>query len=163
VTEAGPAKRKPVTGHLAATVVGGGIAGLALAVSLAQAGWQVTVLERAPAFSEVGAGLALTSNGMAALKAIEVDEAARTAGHEARTAGFQDPRGRWLPCQQSAQVIPILLAARSSQPSPPSQGHAARSLREPRHGGPGHGLAATGRMGKQSLARSRPGFRHGRP
>lgn len=35
---------------LTATVVGAGIAGLASAVSLAQAGWQVKVLERAPAF-----------------------------------------------------------------------------------------------------------------
>jgi 2-polyprenyl-6-methoxyphenol hydroxylase-like FAD-dependent oxidoreductase len=39
-----------------ATVVGGGIAGLASAVSLAQAGWQATVLERAPEFGEVGGG-----------------------------------------------------------------------------------------------------------
>jgi 2-polyprenyl-6-methoxyphenol hydroxylase-like FAD-dependent oxidoreductase len=52
-----------------ATVVGGGIAGLASAVSLAQAGWQVTVLERAPAFGEVGAGVAVTGNGMTALAA----------------------------------------------------------------------------------------------
>jgi 2-polyprenyl-6-methoxyphenol hydroxylase-like FAD-dependent oxidoreductase len=46
-----------------ATVVGGGVAGLASAVSLSQAGWQVTVLERAPEFGEVGAGLAITGNG----------------------------------------------------------------------------------------------------
>jgi 2-polyprenyl-6-methoxyphenol hydroxylase-like FAD-dependent oxidoreductase len=32
-----------------AIVAGGGIAGLASAVALAQAGWRVTVLERAPA------------------------------------------------------------------------------------------------------------------
>lgn len=81
---------------LTATVVGGGIAGLASAVSLAQAGWQVTVLERAPAFGEVGAGLAVTGNGMAALAALGLDEAAQAAGHQTVTAGFQDPGGRWL-------------------------------------------------------------------
>lgn len=49
-----------------AIVAGGGIAGMAAAVTLEQAGWRVMVLERAPAFGEVGAGLALTVNGMAA-------------------------------------------------------------------------------------------------
>jgi 2-polyprenyl-6-methoxyphenol hydroxylase-like FAD-dependent oxidoreductase len=85
-----------VAGDLTATVVGGGIAGLASAVSLAQAGWRVTVLERAPAFGEVGAGLGLTSNGMAALDALGIGEAARAAGHAGRSAGFQDRNGRWL-------------------------------------------------------------------
>lgn len=79
-----------------ATVVGGGIAGLASAVALAQAGWAVTVLERAPEFGEVGAGLALTRNGMNALEAIGVGEAARAAGHRTVSAGFQDVTGRWL-------------------------------------------------------------------
>jgi 2-polyprenyl-6-methoxyphenol hydroxylase-like FAD-dependent oxidoreductase len=63
-----------------AAVVGGGIAGLASAVSLAQAGWQVTVLERAPVFGEVGAGLAVTGNGMTALAALGLDRAVRAAG-----------------------------------------------------------------------------------
>src|SRR5579875_858825 len=81
---------------LTATVAGGGIAGLASAVSLAQAGWRVTVLERAPAFGEVGAGLAITGNGMAALAAIGADEAVRAAGYQIRHAGYQDPAGRWL-------------------------------------------------------------------
>lgn len=81
---------------MTATVAGGGIAGLASAVSLAQAGWQVTVLERAPAFGEVGAGLAITGNGMAALEAIGAGEAVRAAGYQTRAAGYQDPGGRWL-------------------------------------------------------------------
>lgn len=84
------------TAELTATVVGGGIAGLASAVSLAQAGWRVRVLERAPEFGEVGAGLAVTGNGMTALAALGIDEAARAAGYETVTAGFQDPSGRWL-------------------------------------------------------------------
>jgi 2-polyprenyl-6-methoxyphenol hydroxylase-like FAD-dependent oxidoreductase len=81
---------------LTATVVGGGIAGLASAVSLAQAGWHVTVLERKPAFGEVGAGLAITGNGMTALAALGLRDAVRAAGYQTTTAGFQDPDGRWL-------------------------------------------------------------------
>jgi 2-polyprenyl-6-methoxyphenol hydroxylase-like FAD-dependent oxidoreductase len=79
-----------------AAVVGGGIAGLAAAVSLSQAGWQTIVLERAPEFGEVGAGLAITGNGMAALQAIGAAEETKAAGYQTRTAGYQDPRGRWL-------------------------------------------------------------------
>jgi 2-polyprenyl-6-methoxyphenol hydroxylase-like FAD-dependent oxidoreductase len=85
-----------VADRLTATVVGGGIAGLASAVSLAQAGWRATVLERAPAFGEVGAGLAITGNGMEALAAIGVDAAIRAAGYRTVPAGFQDRHGRWL-------------------------------------------------------------------
>jgi 2-polyprenyl-6-methoxyphenol hydroxylase-like FAD-dependent oxidoreductase len=81
---------------LVAVVVGGGIAGLASAVSLAQAGWQVTVLERAPVFGEVGAGLGITGNGMTALAALGLDLAVRAAGYQTAYAGFQDPSGRWL-------------------------------------------------------------------
>jgi 2-polyprenyl-6-methoxyphenol hydroxylase-like FAD-dependent oxidoreductase len=79
-----------------ATVIGGGIAGLASAVSLAQAGWQATVLERAPEFGEVGAGLAITGNGMTALEAIGAAGAVRATGNQTSLAGYQDPAGRWL-------------------------------------------------------------------
>jgi 2-polyprenyl-6-methoxyphenol hydroxylase-like FAD-dependent oxidoreductase len=84
------------TDRLMATVVGGGIAGLASAVALAQAGWQVTVLERAPVFGEVGAGVAVTGNGMTALAALGLDSAVRAVGYQTSTAGSQDPSGRWL-------------------------------------------------------------------
>ena len=81
--------------ELTAIVAGGGIAGLA--VALAQAGWRVTVLERAAGFGEVGAGLGLTTNGMAAAEALGLGDAVRAAGHRTITAGFQDSHGRWTP------------------------------------------------------------------
>jgi 2-polyprenyl-6-methoxyphenol hydroxylase-like FAD-dependent oxidoreductase len=89
-----------------AIVAGGGIAGLAAAVALAQAGWRVTVLERAPAFGEVGAGLALTANGMTAVDALGVGDAVRAAGYRTASTGFQDLTGRWivhLPAERNGQ------------------------------------------------------------
>ncbi len=79
-----------------AVVVGGGIAGLAAACSLLRQGWTVTVLEQARRFTEVGAGLALTPNGLSALSSLGLDAPARGAGHPVRMAGTQDHRGRWL-------------------------------------------------------------------
>lgn len=43
-------------------IAGGGIGGLAAALAAARAGWQVRVYERAPVFSEVGAGIQLGPN-----------------------------------------------------------------------------------------------------
>ena len=85
-----------MSGDLKAVVVGGGIAGLASAVSLAQAGWRVTVLERAPVFGEVGAGVSVSSNGMTALTALGLDQPVRAAGYRTTTAGIADKHGRWL-------------------------------------------------------------------
>ena len=83
-------------GEVTATVVGGGIGGLASAIALAQAGWRVTVLERTAAFGEVGAGLATTGNGMTALAALGLAEAARAVAYQTGTAGMQDSHGRWI-------------------------------------------------------------------
>ncbi|MDO9403367.1 MAG: FAD-dependent monooxygenase [Polaromonas sp.] len=47
---------------LQAGIAGGGIGGLAGALSLARAGWDVRVFERAEAFSEVGAGIQIGPN-----------------------------------------------------------------------------------------------------
>lgn len=52
------------------TVLGAGIGGLAAAVALAQRGARVTVLERAPEITEVGAGLQITPNGSAVMRAL---------------------------------------------------------------------------------------------
>ncbi|SFE21129.1 FAD-dependent monooxygenase [Roseivivax sediminis] len=51
-------------------VIGAGIGGLAAATALAQRGARVTVHERAPALREVGAGLQITPNGLAVLRAL---------------------------------------------------------------------------------------------
>jgi salicylate hydroxylase len=43
-------------------IAGGGIGGLAAALAISRAGWEVRVFERAPSFSEVGAGVQLGPN-----------------------------------------------------------------------------------------------------
>ncbi|TDQ54484.1 FAD-dependent oxidoreductase [Actinorugispora endophytica] len=82
--------REPV-----ATVVGGGIAGLASAVALAREGWRTTVLERRDGAAEVGAGVAVPANGVAALRALGFDDG-RVAeiGYATTATGFRDTRGR---------------------------------------------------------------------
>ena len=52
-----------------AIIIGGGIAGLASALALTRRGWRVEVFERAPEFTEVGAGLSLWPNALRALDA----------------------------------------------------------------------------------------------
>lgn len=79
-----------------AVVVGGGLAGLAAAASLLLQGWAVTVLEQAPRFTEVGAGLAITPNGLSALSPLGLDGAVRAAGYPVRMSGTMDHRGNWL-------------------------------------------------------------------
>lgn len=79
-----------------AVVVGGGIGGLTAAASLLRHGWRVTVLEQAPEFTEVGAGLTLWSNALAALDAIGLGEAVRGTGSISGPAGTRTPDGGWL-------------------------------------------------------------------
>lgn len=55
-----------------ATVLGAGVAGLAAAIALAQRGAEVTVLEQADAIREFGAGLQISPNGAAVLRAMNL-------------------------------------------------------------------------------------------
>ena len=53
-------------------IAGGGIGGMAAAVSLHRAGFAVRVFERAPAFAEVGAGISLWPNATRVLRSLGV-------------------------------------------------------------------------------------------
>lgn len=63
-------------------IVGGGIAGMTASAALAQAGFKVTLLESAPQFGEIGAGLTLTPNAMKGLDFIGICEEAAAVGVE---------------------------------------------------------------------------------
>ena len=56
-------------------VAGGGIGGLSAAIALSKVGFEVEVIERAPALKEVGAGLQLSPNATKALAGLGVLEA----------------------------------------------------------------------------------------
>lgn len=58
-------------------IVGGGIGGMATALACARAGWAVDLLEQAPAFGEVGAGIQLGPNVVRVLQDLGVGEALR--------------------------------------------------------------------------------------
>ncbi|WP_127900261.1 FAD-dependent monooxygenase [Solirhodobacter olei] len=72
------------------TVLGGGVAGLAVAVALARRGAQVTVMEQAEAIAEVGAGLQISPNGVAVLKALGLGEALAAVGTRAVAVTLRD-------------------------------------------------------------------------
>ena len=63
-----------------ALVIGGGIAGLAVATALSQRGIAVTVLEQAAKLDEVGAGLQISPNGLAVLRALGLEPSLRQKG-----------------------------------------------------------------------------------
>ena len=87
------------------TVVGGGIGGMVAATALAQAGFAVTLLEAAPAFGDIGAGVTLSPNAMKGLDHIGVCEAVAAAGVEPgrqRIQHWQD--GRTLVAMERADA-----------------------------------------------------------
>ncbi len=72
------------------TILGAGIAGLAAARALALRGASVTVLEQAEALREVGAGLQISPNGAAVLRALGLGQDLETAGLRAQAVELRD-------------------------------------------------------------------------
>ncbi len=77
----------------AATVIGGGVAGLAVARALALRGAQVTLHEQAAEIAEVGAGLQISPNGLCVIDALGVGEALRAVSVKGRAIRLRDHRG----------------------------------------------------------------------
>lgn len=79
-----------------AHVIGGGIAGLATALSLVGYGWTVRVFERSPDLRTTGGGIGITPNGMHALAAIGVADRVRARSVVQSEGGVRSPGGRWI-------------------------------------------------------------------
>ncbi len=72
------------------TVLGAGVAGLAVATALAKRGALVTVLEQAEAIREIGAGLQISPNGVAVLKALGLGAELARLGERAAAVALRD-------------------------------------------------------------------------
>ena len=72
------------------TIIGAGVAGLAVARALALRGALVTVLEQADAIREVGAGLQVSPNGAAVLRGLGLYEALQAASARAEAVSLID-------------------------------------------------------------------------
>jgi len=75
-----------------AVIVGAGISGLSVAISLAQLGARVVVLERAAELAEVGAGLQITPNGIAVIDALGLGSPLRDIGIQSNSVTLRDYR-----------------------------------------------------------------------
>ncbi|MBJ3761774.1 FAD-dependent monooxygenase [Maribius pontilimi] len=107
------------------TIVGGGIGGLAHAVALARRGIAATVLERAPALVEVGAGVQISPNGFAVLRDLGLGDALRAVsvrsqavrlvdGPTARTVVRMPLGGRDYHMVHRAALVDLLAQAASA-------------------------------------------------
>jgi salicylate hydroxylase len=76
------------------TVLGGGVAGLAVARALALRGADVTLLEQAEALTEVGAGLQISPNGARVIEALGLGGGLEAAGLRAEALELCDAAGR---------------------------------------------------------------------
>jgi 2-polyprenyl-6-methoxyphenol hydroxylase-like FAD-dependent oxidoreductase len=79
----------------AIVVAGAGIAGLAVAGALQRAGRPVLVLEEREEVSELGAGITLWPNALAALDALGLGDRVRDISAAVDPGGVRRPDGRW--------------------------------------------------------------------
>src|SRR5512132_3293425 len=91
-----------------ALIVGAGIGGLAAAVALRRAGWDVRVFERASSPRELGFALLLAPNAMHALGELGLADAARNGGFITTSGEMRRPDGTVLRRLDTASVRALL-------------------------------------------------------
>ena len=91
-----------------ALVAGGGIAGLATAIALGRAGFQVDVFERASEIREVGAGISLWANAIRALDRLGLRPAIEACSVAYETGGLKTASGTVLSAISAAELQRLL-------------------------------------------------------
>jgi 2-polyprenyl-6-methoxyphenol hydroxylase-like FAD-dependent oxidoreductase len=79
-----------------ALIVGAGIGGLSAGIALRQAGWNIRIFERADSPRELGFGVALAPNAIAALRALGVGDTVVARGFPPRRAELRRMNGSVL-------------------------------------------------------------------
>ena len=92
-----------------ALIVGAGIGGLSAAIALRQAGWDIHIFERAASPRELGFGLGLAPNAIAALRELGVADVVLARGFAPTRGGVRRMDGTVL---KRAEVPPRRSAAR---------------------------------------------------
>ena len=100
-----------------ALIVGAGIGGLSAGLALRKAGWHIRIFERATSPRELGFGLALAPNAMAALRELGLDEVVRSRAHTPTRGELRRPDGTVLkraelPNAESMLGGPMVVALR---------------------------------------------------
>jgi 2-polyprenyl-6-methoxyphenol hydroxylase-like FAD-dependent oxidoreductase len=89
-----------------ALIVGAGIGGLSAALALRHAGWDVRVFEQSPTPRELGFGVALAPNAIAALRQLNLADTVINRGFQPRRGEFRRPDGTVL---KRAEMPPGML------------------------------------------------------
>lgn len=102
-----------------AVVVGAGVGGLASAIALRRAGWDVTVSERWPQVVDLGTAIGLWPQAQRALDRLGLGEQIRTAGVPYRAGSVRTSRGRRLGQLPLARIerrggAPVLMVSRTT-------------------------------------------------
>jgi 2-polyprenyl-6-methoxyphenol hydroxylase-like FAD-dependent oxidoreductase len=89
-----------------AIIIGAGIGGLSAAIALRDAGWDVSLYERAPALEPMGAALSLWPNAMSALNRLGCDGAIRAEAQPMLELSLVERDGRMIAKADVAAAMP---------------------------------------------------------